>query len=1086
VVGLAYLSDFRLWVSHNNCKWDWVEINVTRFPSQISTGLMDSSSAEPSPMMRHYSSSGNISSISSDREEIRPVPRARPDPQIPDTTLPLIKLPPEKTEITSYSVLLRHLQQSELIFDAFQKTFGMTYCSAYNLIRLEDGQALLKFLENLNTPEARDDFIFTTEAHPVYGRAVRITLRGFDDGGFGNCLLISMYTHSIESVIAGKNETETKALVKESIDAWIAAFKQLHPLPDPEASRRIEIYESYKEAVINAFDLEYYDPHKLVAFYGKQLVNNMALWVSQSTEYNAPYGSIINSSMMGKSRLLKEIAMNIPTVYICVREVNDGYPGWSPKVVRDYLLTGTHFDHNLPATVNEDTAVRAIMALFVGLLTHLHKFCKHYGTEKEQLRQLRKDLFITLAEPSRTRIQIKGFPNRDMDVSNAESFWKAVITLADESKDFRKEILFRKLVSAWTQVEGFFSTAYGTEPMLLMVWDEARTLVKIGLDGNPVRLSQFEITMFRIMRRAWREIGRHGSKPILRIFSLVTDTSSRVGNFQPRHDSDSSREVPDPVSGSLMFRPIVVMPTFDYSARIHLKLTCNHHTVKSPERLLAYGRTAWHAMWQTKAIEKAVSFIPLAISKLFRSETLTTLKVVFESEINEHVKLKMLACLGPRLAIQTGSYVTATRELIASHMMTLLRVGRDHDQLEAFFASEPILAEASAQATAEYGWAKPLEVLVSELRHGVVYKGFRGEFITKVLACMAIEDALRPSAHMPAILKKSWSYTRPVSVSRFLNNLLRNPQGINVSTPTTEQFTAPTVLNATGKRVFTAASESDSKRSKQGFDDQSSGDEEEASVRNTDQIPGLDKPRSIDYIVQEARRAGIAIAREDNNEELKTLLGGKVFFNHFVVLHTKLRPSILLKAWNRCAAIMTKSQTWGVDVIIPIVVKDVTEEVLKSFGPLFGEWTAEQEKAADAVIAYILVQTKNRAKAKAAKWALSECIPDNNNFDYHSPSNPFVSILMELGVEESNGVQVVNPCTGKEIHRKQLPIVAYGLTARTYKCLDGRGNVERMLKLLQEMDRNPLRGLKDQPEVAAALRDCLPLACHPGREDWIY
>ena len=141
----------------------------------------------------------------------------------------------------------------------------------------------------------------------------------------------------------------------------------------------------------------------------------------------------------------------------------------------------------------------------------------------------------------------------------------------------------------------------------------------------------------------------------------------------------------------------------------------------------------------TKAYENAVNFIPLAMSKLFRSETLTNLNAVFKSEINEHVKLKMLACLGPRLAFQTGSYVTATKELIASHMMTLLRVGRDHDQLEAVFASEPILAEASAQATAEYGWAKPLEVLVTELRHGVVCQGFHGKFIPKVLACMAMK-----------------------------------------------------------------------------------------------------------------------------------------------------------------------------------------------------------------------------------------------------------------------------------------------------------------------------------------------------------
>ena len=165
-------------------------------------------------------------------------------------------------------------------------------------------------------------------------------------------------------------------------------------------------------------------------------------------------------------------------------------------------------------------------------------------------------------------------------------------------------------------------------------------------------------------------------------------------------DSDSFRAPTDPGGGFLIFRPIVKMPTFDYFARHHLKLTCNHHTVKSPERLLAYGRIAWYAM---------------------------------------------------------------------------LRVGRDHDQLETYFAGELLLAEASAQATAEYGWAKSLEALVSGIRHGVVYKGFREEFIPKVLACIAIEDALRPSAHSPATLKNSWPYTRPVSVSRFLNNLLRNP-----------------------------------------------------------------------------------------------------------------------------------------------------------------------------------------------------------------------------------------------------------------------------------------------------------------------
>ena len=72
--------------------------------------------------------------------------------------------------------------------------------------------------------------------------------------------------------------------------------------------------------------------------------------------------------MMGKSRLLKEIAASIHKVYICVREVNDGYLGWSAKMLRDYFLAGTHFNSKHSVQVNEDAAVRVIIALFVGLL----------------------------------------------------------------------------------------------------------------------------------------------------------------------------------------------------------------------------------------------------------------------------------------------------------------------------------------------------------------------------------------------------------------------------------------------------------------------------------------------------------------------------------------------------------------------------------------------------------------------------------------------------------------------------------------------------------------------------------------------
>jgi len=57
--------------------------------------------------------------------------------------------------------------------------------------------------------------------------------------------------------------------------------------------------------------------------------------------YVAPYTSLVTSSLMGKTRLMKEIAKYGPTVYLCLRLTNSGfgYPKRSPMIA-DYLLSG--------------------------------------------------------------------------------------------------------------------------------------------------------------------------------------------------------------------------------------------------------------------------------------------------------------------------------------------------------------------------------------------------------------------------------------------------------------------------------------------------------------------------------------------------------------------------------------------------------------------------------------------------------------------------------------------------------------------------------------------------------------------------
>ena len=50
-----------------------------------------------------------------------------------------------------------------------------------------------------------------------------------------------------------------------------------------------------------------------------------------------------------------------------------------------------------------------------------------------------------------------------------------------------------------------------------------------------------------------------------------------------------------------------------------------------------------------------------------------------------------------------GSFMALLPEMVSSHLMVLMRVSNDHEQLEAFYPSEPILANASANITLQLG-----------------------------------------------------------------------------------------------------------------------------------------------------------------------------------------------------------------------------------------------------------------------------------------------------------------------------------------------------------------------------------------------
>jgi hypothetical protein len=74
--------------------------------------------------------------------------------------------------------------------------------------------------------------------------------------------------------------------------------------------------------LLDGFNQSYIDPHSYVQHIADQILDNMLEYTMNSGNYIAPYTSLVTSSMMGKSRLLKELTKYLPIVSICLREDN--------------------------------------------------------------------------------------------------------------------------------------------------------------------------------------------------------------------------------------------------------------------------------------------------------------------------------------------------------------------------------------------------------------------------------------------------------------------------------------------------------------------------------------------------------------------------------------------------------------------------------------------------------------------------------------------------------------------------------------------------------------------------------------------
>jgi hypothetical protein len=136
----------------------------------------------------------------------------------------------------------------------------------------------------------------------------------------------------------------------------------------------------FRVSVTNALESRYMDPFRAKQYYVLKLISYIDLWQRRSNDYIAPYTSLVNSSMMGKTRLAKEISFTIPTIYICARSQNlklangsthHGYPRRSPNRLCNYLIRDFLSVSNVPILEQVESMEYHYFRLFIGILKAL-------------------------------------------------------------------------------------------------------------------------------------------------------------------------------------------------------------------------------------------------------------------------------------------------------------------------------------------------------------------------------------------------------------------------------------------------------------------------------------------------------------------------------------------------------------------------------------------------------------------------------------------------------------------------------------------------------------------------------------------
>ncbi|CAG8511900.1 2192_t:CDS:2 [Funneliformis caledonium] len=321
-----------------------------------------------------------------------------------------------------------------------------------------------------------------------------------------------------------------------------AEFLKIHSKQD-KRTIEADISLFQQNEVELAFNLSYIDAENVIGDFKHELHAKHRYWTEYRTKY-VLYWTLFQDSGYGKSCLIKEVAKDIPTLYLCLCPVaSTGYPSQTEIIAN--FLEKTFFVH---LQQGEEWRLAYILFQLMNLF---------YTKSKSHSPEHMWDLQMGLWDPSFWTEVLKNIEN-----------WKQV------TENDVLEIMSQNL--SWQ--------SYGQEDVKMIICiNEARSLLPPRKDA---------INPFRLFRRALRQISRQGKWT--RFFVLFLDTLSKVVNFALPTTADPSTRNDnanvDQETGMILFTPFIKLFTMDIFQQSEIPLDITNSEDREMFTLTRLGR----------------------------------------------------------------------------------------------------------------------------------------------------------------------------------------------------------------------------------------------------------------------------------------------------------------------------------------------------------------------------------------------------------------------------------------------------------------------------------------------------------------